>query len=509
PFKDDYVADYYFGLMPAGYKATYFTVSQFIHPRIFSKILPYVLLFLTLLITTLSSYKLAGAFAGFATLALGLSGSEYILDLTAGGIPRSFKFLPLSIAIYALITKRPYWLAIVTIVSAGFYPPVAIISGATLALYLLFPLKLGGLEASWPINKRIFIIGITALLSIAILSPNLISLATYGTKINAYNPAQMKIFPERLDRQPLSLPARKVSLQAIGSRSFKSIKSALHASERNMYFDYFSKKSKARDAGIILLMLLTLAGAIKLWLSYDSARRLLIFLFSLYTCAFISLALYPLVYYPSRYLDSSLFLLMLVLVPASAGAVFSFIYAKAGWQSSRKMNFEILLSVVLVILLFGNKGPIRSGLLVTVPQEDAPVYDFIRSLPPQTVIAGWPKDGVIKNIPYLTNRRVLLSRETHLCFHEKYALEMRHRWELIVSSYFTPESTSTRKMVQEYGVTHMLIRKEYIDLQTKPVYFSAFASDIKQFMRKIELSGEAVVFENHKYIILALDQYLH
>lgn len=507
PFKDDYVADYFFGLMPLGYKATYFIASQFVHPRIISKVLPYILLFLTLVVSTMSSYKLAGAFAGYATLALGLSGSEYILDFTAGGLPRSFMFLPLSIAMYALITKRPFWLVIVTIVSAAFYPPVAIISGVALALYLLLPPKIGGMGTSWSTKHKLFIIGITALFSLVILSQNLVSQAAYGTRINPYNPEQVKMFPEVLDRHRVTKLDREVSLKSIVLLSYISAKSAFQASKNNIYTDYFSTQNKIKEASIILLLFLTLVGSIILWLLYDSAKRLLIMFFSIYICAFLSLILYPLLYFPSRYLGSSLFLLMIVLVPASAGVVFSLIFSRTDRQSSDKINIWMFLSIiiVIVILYIGNKGPTNSGLNRIIYKEDIPVYEFIRSLPQQTVIAGWPKDSVIQNIPYFTNRRVLLNLETHLVFHEKYALEMRHRWKLLVSSYFNLASSSTKKMIQEYGVTHMLLNKEYLNLQVKPEYFSSFTTDINRFMRKIKLTGDNIVFESHNYIIIALE----
>jgi hypothetical protein len=198
---------------------------------------------------------------------------------------------------------------------------------------------------------------------------------------------------------------------------------------------------------------------------------------------------------------------MIVLVPASAGVVFSLIFSRTDRQSSDKINIWMFLSIiiVIVILYIGNKGPTNSGLNRIIYKEDIPVYEFIRSLPQQTVIAGWPKDSVIQNIPYFTNRRVLLNLETHLVFHEKYALEMRHRWKLLVSSYFNLASSSTKKMIQEYGVTHMLLNKEYLNLQVKPEYFSSFTTDINRFMRKIKLTGDNIVFESHNYIIIALE----
>lgn len=504
PFNDDYVTNYFFDLMPIGFKATYFTVSQFIHPRIFSKILPYILLCLTLLVSCMSSYRLAGPFAAFATLILGLSGSEYILDLTAGGLPRSFKFLPLSMVIYALITQRPYWIAFVTVISASFYPPVAILSGVVLTLYLLFPSKFGGLESALPTQQRLLIIAIAAIVSITILVPNLMALTGYGTKINIYNTEQIERFPERLDRQPINLTSRKVSLESVGEQSYKSLKKAFQGSEKNMYLKYFSSKSKTRDIVNSVWIFLTLLGALMLWRTSHAVRRLWVFFFATYSCAFLALILYPLVYYPSRYLDSSLFLIMLVVIPAAAGAIFSFIYTSLGWHVKRKLQAEMLLSVLLLVLLYGNKGPSESGLLVRIDGKDKPLYQFVRTLPTDVVIAGWPSDGEMKNIPYYTNRKVLLNREIHLCFHEDYALEMRHRWELLVSSYFTPDTESTQRMVKEYGVSHLLIKKAYMQGQKTPHYFAAFEQDIKQYQQNIELSGTHIVFENAKYYILQL-----
>ena len=474
-FEDDYVANYFLSLMPAGYKTTYFIASKFAHPRIISKILTHILLLLILIMLFISAYRLAGPIVGLATLAFGLSCSQYILEHSAGGLPHSFGLITTSMVMYALIARRHFFLIFTTIASAAFYPPIAVLSGISLFLYFLLPLNFGGSETRWSFKRRILVVGITALLSVMVMIPNYVALAPYGSAINSENPDHIKRFPERIDRQWMNAEDEaedeletQVSFKAIVLQSFLYARGAIR--DENLFFGYFPPIWKKLIYGYIFILLIF--GSVRLWFLNDSAKRLFILVYSILICSVVSVMLYPYFFYPSRYIIHTLPLMVVILIPASLGAMSTFSIPKVEKKKSPKANLIILSGTVFLLLFFGNKGPIYNGLTIHVPDKDLEIYQFIRSLSPRAVIAGWPSDEIMDNTPYYADRKVLLNYETHTGgFHEKYLLEMRRRWKMFVDAYFNPSAETTKQLSEIYGVTHMLISKSHLEPTHTPNIF--------------------------------------
>ena len=239
-FQDDYSADYYQARMPKGCQWLYRVTSTVVDPRIVGKILPYVLLVLTLALVGRASWSLAGPFAAWATAALVLS-SNYYLAFTSGGFPRSFGFVLGAAANLSLIADRPYWLAAITAVSAAFYPPTAVLCGATLFVFIMLPPHLGGTTQRWSVRRRVVVLSAGGMLTVAMVTPNVLGLAAYGRTISASRPQDVAQYPEILGRHSPKSRQRLVSWTGIVTEPFHYATRSL-ANKRNR-----SNRSTSRE----------------------------------------------------------------------------------------------------------------------------------------------------------------------------------------------------------------------------------------------------------------------
>ena len=128
---------------PVGYKVIYWLGSMVLDPRPFSKILAYALLLVTVLFTSFSAARLGGFIAGWASAALLLVGGFW-LTVVAGGLPRSFNPALAAIALYLLVTNRPWLLALMAPIAASFYPPISVVVGLATTILFLIPTAKGG-----------------------------------------------------------------------------------------------------------------------------------------------------------------------------------------------------------------------------------------------------------------------------------------------------------------------------------------------------------------------------
>src|SRR6185503_8910003 len=115
------------------------------------------------------------------------------------------------------------------------------------------------------------------------------------------------------------------------------------------------------------------------------------------------------------------------------------------------------------------------------------------ALPPGALLAGWPAlvgtGAVVENVPYLTARRALLTAETHVVFHEAYALEMRRRMRALIDAYFATDAAPLHALRARFHVTHLVIDRGHYAVA--PTYFRPFDAWIAQAFA----AGRAAGFE--------------
>jgi hypothetical protein len=118
------------------------------------------------------------------------------------------------------------------------------------------------------------------------------------------------------------------------------------------------------------------------------------------------------------------------------------------------------------------------------------LFSYIRSLPRESVIAGWPR-GSLDTISLFTGRNVLLHEEAHQIFHRDFLLECRRRMRAIVNLYAATDKTAVDELRREYGVTHLLIDRKH--LRNIPSYFAPFKDEI--IAARAATGGDALYLE--------------
>jgi hypothetical protein len=165
--------------------------------------------------------------------------------------------------------------------------------------------------------------------------------------------------------------------------------------------------------------------------------------------------------------------------------------------------------VLALLLLVGGRGAPNAGFRVRVdPGQE--IYDAVKGLPPDALIAGWPR-GLLDNIPYVTQRATLLSYETHQPYHDLYVLEMRRRMEAIIAAYWARSPEPLIELRDEFGATHLLLDLRHLR-EEKPLYFEPFTPAIERAFNRARSHGlevlrqadHAAVYRDSRYLLLDL-----
>ncbi len=508
-FEEDFAADYLLSSMPAGYKLLYRCWSAVADPRTLSKVLPYLLLLVLLVATGVGAGRLGGAMAAWGAVALCLS-SSYFLSRMSGGLPRSFGFPLIGTAAAALVLGRPVLLAACTVLGAAFYPSAGLVSGIALAGYLfILPAADRGRACHWPLLRRAAVVGITAVVSVAILWPGIRALEPFGPWIRPHEVAE---YPEAGPGGRTEIPP----YASFSTEAATSISRTLIGRGRPWpaFTGWMRGDDGADETGIRALLLsvacLSAVGSIALALRDPAARRLLLLLLGGLLAYAAAVAVEPSLYVPARYAEYPVTVLTVILVPVGACGLGGLLARRL--KRPRLQPAAGLALIVATLLGLGSRGDAETGLNIRIDSNDE-VYSFLETLPPDALIAGWP-DGLMDNIPYLCRRRVLISQELHIAFHRRYLLEMRRRMTALVDAYYASDPAPLIRLREEFGVTHLVL--DASDYAEPPVYFKPYnAYIINAFEHLAEGALEArtqmdraVIFADGPVVVVDLSRIL-
>ena len=190
----DYASQYYRRVfMPLGVDTLYHALSKFYDVNIASRYVGFALLFTTFIFAGLAAGNLCGRWAGLAAMCYIMSATS-VQELTQQGIPRSFAPACMAICIWAASLKNWRLMAACTVISALFYPIIAVISGLWLTINLCLYSGLAWRKKSSPVSLQPFkLLILTAVLSIAALLPAAIHVQDYGKPITRN---EIKNYPE-------------------------------------------------------------------------------------------------------------------------------------------------------------------------------------------------------------------------------------------------------------------------------------------------------------------------
>jgi hypothetical protein len=515
-FHDDYVTDYVRRAMPVGFDAMYRAASLVGDPRTFAKWMPIGMMVVLLLAIGAAARRLGGNAAALCAMAIVL-GNTLFAGRMIGGLPRAFAFPLVALAALALLQARPVLLAGAVLIGAAMYPILGVIAGLALGVWmLLMPRSMRGLEPRWTLPRRLVLVTGTGLLAIGLVLPGVVRLQPYGPVIRM---SDVKHFPEngvngrlsRNERWPFpKLPrvAPQVARQTVG----------LPASGPTLREDDGSTPAhRLLTIWKWTLLALTPLAALALLLvprepgQRRSALRLGIIALVALLAYPVARVVAPYFYLPYRYVLYPLPVLMAIVLPAGLIVLLR--------PALKRLTGARLARVVAGLLVLAMIGPVAVSMIETnpgdrgfttrIPAGDR-LYAFLARLPKDSLIAGWPA-GAIDNVPYFAERPVLVSIESHVAFHEQYALEMRRRCEAIFDAYFATDPAPLKRLRDEFGVTHLIVNRSYFR-DRKPVYFEPFTGGIERRIaalgaREPEVLRQAAaagVFEQGDILVLDL-----
>lgn len=461
-FPNDYVADYYLhAFLPLGYSLFYEVMAPFVDPRLVSKVLPYLLLLVTVMSIGIVSWRLSGTSAAWLSAAIILTADIYLARMT-GGLPRSFAFPLMALLFFGAASGRPLFLAVVTAIGAMFYYVVAAIGGMLLfACLFAIPASWRGAARSWSIGRRLVILISTGIVCLLMVLPAYFSAKSYGPNLTQKD---VRDFPEA------GIGGRygRDDLPGAGNAFIESVKKGALTFGGQKIFSWTlykaAKENRKFIAAAVLLMLII--GVYIVWWREISAKRLILMPLVAIAGYYVAELFSPYLFLPTRYLTYTMPLFLAAIFPAAMLAIVQRIPLLRNLPEKGVLT---AVSILSLILLFGG-GPSASRGLMQVQEHG--IYTAISQLPKDSVVAGWPK-GVIQNVPYLSERTAFLSFETHQAFHKEYTLEMRRRMQALIAAYFSLDRDKIKILNKQFGVTHLVLNREHFEGST-PEYFRPF-----------------------------------
>jgi hypothetical protein len=160
---------------------------------------------------------------------------------------------------------------------------------------------------------------------------------------------------------------------------------------------------------------------------------------------------------------------------------------------SRATRLSPVIANLLLLLVVGARGVSGAGVTLRVPPFEVSFYRAIESLPPNALVAGFP-GGAIDNVPYLSRRSALVTRETHMPFHARFTELVRERMRGLVHGYFASSRAELVQFRDRFHVTHLLVERHHF--LSPPPYFAPFGPEIEAAFRR----GKALGFEVERVV---------
>lgn len=510
-FEDDFLGDYALALVPTLYRAGMTVAGWLGAVEATSKVLPLLLLLVTAAGSAAAARRLGGPVAGLLAFAMAL-GTALFLHRMTGGIPRSFAYPLVAVALWLLARGSLRLLGLLVVVASGLYPTMGVIAGFALALAALGLVRddRGDLRET-PALRRVGFVGGVALGSAVMLAPLILSSSRYGDRIS---PSETDRFPEA---GPGGIHGR-ADLPPFGSFADQASETLV-----TLWFERAAPLFPAlRDAlgpGWLFALLLIPVGIG--WLvraaTDPASRRALTSLVGTYGAFQLAKFAFPYLYAPTRvtlYALPVLVIVGLAVTAADLGRLFRRVTIRRVPKqpsTGRAVSAQVAVAVGTFAVAGGVNDP-AAGFVFRVPPDQARVYEVVGRLPPDTLVAGWPDDPM-SNLPYLARRRAWVTGELAVGFHEGFVLAFRERLRVLFRAYLSADPEELANLRDRHGVTHLLVERRHLR-RFPPGYRPPVGREIPGIVAKNggrppairTVADEAAIYRDSRYILLDLDR---
>jgi hypothetical protein len=474
----DLVSNYYLdAILPLFFKAIYGLAVLVASPVVASKIATVTLSVVFIIATSLTSYRLAGPVASYLSF-LFASGGVLKNVYFMGGIQRGFGICLMALALYFVVSGNILAITVLCVLAAGLYPAATVLLLIYLCIVLLLPPSYRGSAAAWSLQRRLATCIAVAAASVVVMVPQIRGGAKYGERLSIESEHE---FAEWGPLGRYTQGDRGVPVSFI-SRSLQVIASGLSASKLreenkgNTGDAAYQNDSLEVSPSQAIAIVGFLSACCGFWIlrrrswhpSAPSSRVMLLIVSAAlaYLCATI---LFPLLYIPSRYIALGFIPVVPVVFPSLWCAALHALLPN--WHPNLLRSCTAAVVGISAFTLLGWTDTTFKHL----PNASGyrPLFKYIRSLPPDTLIATWPR-GIGNMVPLFTGRSVLLFEEGHQVFHRDFTLEARRRVDALVRLYSATDSAPVEVLRRDYGVTHILLDTRH--LAKPPSYFEPFTT---------------------------------
>jgi hypothetical protein len=475
----DYIATYYLAaILPPLFKGIYAVVTLFTSPLAASKVITFLLSLLFVITTTLTSKRLAGGAAAYLTL-LFASGAVLKNFYFMGGIQRGFGIWLASLALFYTCSGRIVPLGVIAILAAMVYPAASVFILVLLTVLLLLPKAFRGSAEHWALRKRfVFLTCCGTFCALAVL-PQILGGSHYGPRLSKTDEAVYQEWSSsgRYTDGDRGVPIpffERVGSSVVSAISASRVKAKKHTSATSSEGDKDFDLSPSQEGYVVMVFTLFCA----LWILYHrrcamsaEAVRCGVFAGAMCLSFIAATALFPLLYISSRYIALG----CIPLTPVVCTCLWS--GAVSTLLQRRKVIVQTGACIALGAGLFVWLGWLHPAIR-ELPSASGhlPLFRFVRTLPADSIIAGWPR-GVINQIPLFTAHTALLFEEGHQIFHRDYLEELRSRMRDLIALYAATDSAPLTELISRYKVSHILLDLRH--LEKPPPYFAPFDAEMK------------------------------
>ena len=500
-FPQDFIAEYFQAFAPVGYKAMYWGMAQLgIEPLVLAKYVPIPIAVLTSIYCFGLSLQLLPVPAGAFMTTLLFNQGFWFRDDIISATPRSFAYLLIAAFLYYVL-KRRLWLCLGVILLQGwFYPFLVLISVGILLVRLL---RWSNQRLQLSLQRLDYGFAIAGLcVALVALWPTLDRPAEFGSIVTG---AQMQIMPE------------------------------FRLSGRSPYFGVNPLLFWLRgDSGLRLPILpptLWLGWALP-WVLRSklplvdrvTSQRQILWQILWPTLVLYSLAHFALLklYLPSRYTYYGFrFILTLATgIVITIGLASALRWLRRQWQHRAQLTAQRwgLIGGLLFLVAAGAVVPAVPPVFLGshywhVIREPA-LYEFLAQQPKTSLVASLSKDA--DNVPSLTQRSVLVSRNVAIAYHTGYYKVLRRRIIDVFRAQYSLTLAPVQQVIQTYGIDWWLVDRNAFDpdyvarngwlMQFQPVASRAIENLQQGHIPALaQTMDRCSVFQSDSHVVLAAD----
>ncbi|XGV86532.1 MAG: hypothetical protein ACAF42_13365 [Limnothrix sp. BL-A-16] len=448
-FPGDWIADYYQSVAPLGYQWLYHGAALLgWDPLTVSKYWPVILGLVTTALTWRVMIRLLPVPWVALLGCILVNQSLWMEDDLASSTPRAFA-TPLVLAVMDALLSRSLWGCLGAIALSGlFYPMVAVVAAAALAVNLgrrWWATRRGRShpEALTPLDWRLAIGGIA--MAVAVLLPELLTSSEFGPVISR---SQAAALPE---------------FNFVGNEYGRSF--FFHPNP--LIFWLFAPRSGFLWVGFVPPIALA-ALALPRWLSRPARARQFPLASSLsphfamlgdwvWGGLGLFLAAHALLfrlYLPNRYG----YVPLRVVLPV-AGAIALGLWLDRQMQATQPQKPRWFWPLVSLVLSLSIVVPMVPNLAVSsqlqMEGRMAEVYEFLQKQPKDILVVSLSKEADF--IPIFARRSILASREFALPYHWGYYRVLRQRIEDTIRAQYTSNLSEVKAFLRKYQVNFWLL----------------------------------------------------